>query len=111
MQDVELQKTIAMQGQGTLDKYVVTAEMCDEECAKVIASAGLPLQITDNKNLRKLLSSVAKCGSKYLKGNDDVHLSHSTNMTDKVLTKVDKDLENPRARGCHGCRTWRRYDV
>ena len=89
---VEEAKAVAMEGQGTLDKYKVTIEMCDEAFAKAAASAGLPLTLVDNKHFRKFLAKVAACGTKFLKGHDDVHLSHSTKMTDKVLPIADEDI-------------------
>jgi hypothetical protein len=98
LQKVEQAKAIAMEGQGTLDKYKTTIEMCDAAFAVTAASAGLPLTLVDNKHFRKLLATVAACGTKFLKGYDDVHLSHSKKMTDKVLPKADEDIDK-QARG------------
>ena len=75
VQNVEQQKAIAMAVQSTLDKYNTTPEMCDEVLAA--ASAGLPLNVTDNRHFRTCLAKVAACGTKFLRGCDDAHLSHS----------------------------------
>ena len=77
VQNVEQQKAIAMEGQSTLDKYKTTPEMCDEVFAVAAASAGLPLNVTDNRHFRTCLAKVAACGTKFLRGYDDAHLSHS----------------------------------
>ena len=69
VQNVEQQKAIAMEGQSTLDKYNTTPEMCDEVLAA--ASAGLPLNVTDNRHFRTCLAKVAACGTKFLRGYDD----------------------------------------
>ena len=79
VQNVEQQKAIAMEGQSTLDKYNTTPEMCDEVLAA--ASAGLPLNVTDNRHFRTCLAKVAACGTKFLRGYDDVHLSHSLSLS------------------------------
>ena len=63
--------------QSTLDKYNTTPEMCDEAFAVAAASAGLPLNVTDNRHFRTCLAKVAACGTKFLRGYDDAHLSHS----------------------------------
>ena len=74
VQNAEQQKAIAMDGQSTLDKYNTTPELCDEVLAA--ASAGLPLNVTDNRHFRTCLAKVAACGTKFLRAHDDVHLSH-----------------------------------
>ena len=66
LQKVEQAKAIAMEGQGTLDKYKTTIEMCDEAFAVTAASAGLPLTLVDNKHFRKFLATVAACGTRSL---------------------------------------------
>ena len=66
-----------MDGQSTLDKYKTTPEMCDAAFAVAAASAGLPLSVTDNRHFRTFLAKVAACGTKFLRGYDDAHLSHS----------------------------------
>ncbi len=53
VQNVEQAKAMAMEGQITLDKYKTTPEMCDEAFAVAAASAGLPLNLVDNKHFRK----------------------------------------------------------
>jgi hypothetical protein len=68
VQMVEQAKAVAMEGQGTLDKYKVTPEMCDEAFAVTAASAGLPRNVVDNVHFRKFLATVAACGTKFLKG-------------------------------------------
>jgi Sec-independent protein translocase protein TatA len=98
VQKVEQAKAVAMEGQSTLDKYKTTPEMCDEAFAKAAASAGLPLNLVDNQHFRTFLAKVATCGSKFLKGHDDVQLSHSKKMTEKVLPKADEDIDK-QARG------------
>ena len=98
VQNAEQQKAIAISGQTTLDKYKTTPEMCDEAFAKAAASAGLPLNLVDNQHFRTFLAKVATCGSKFLKGHDDVQLSHSKKMTEKVLPKADEDIDK-QARG------------
>ena len=59
VQKVEQAKAVAMEGQSTLDKYKTTNEMCDEAFAKAAASAGLPLNVTDNRHFRTCLAKVA----------------------------------------------------
>ena len=81
VQNAEQQKAIAISGQTTLDKYKTTPGMCDAAFAVAAASAGLPLNVTDNRHFRTFLATLAACGTKFLRGHDDVHLSHSLSFS------------------------------
>ena len=67
--------------QKTLASYQTTVEACNEAFVLAIGSTGIPLQIVDNPWFRRFLVQAAKCGTKFLDGNDDVQLAHRKQLT------------------------------
>jgi len=79
--------------QKTLPSYQTTVETCNEALVLAIGSTEIPLQIVDSPCFRKFLVQVAKCGTKFLDGNDDVKLAHGKQLTVDLIPKVDKELD------------------
>jgi hypothetical protein len=67
--------------QKTLASYQTTVEACNEAFVLAIGSTGIPLQIVDSPWFRRFLVQAAKCGTKFLDGNDDVQLAHRKQLT------------------------------
>ena len=67
--------------QKTLTSYQTTVEMCNEAFVLALGATGIPLHIVDNRWFRRFLVNVAKCGTKFLEGNDDVQLAHRKQLT------------------------------